>query len=366
MRLNLATTLRTGVAIGVSILSLVGGGLAHAKCDSGQRDIAAKIVAEARATFDDIEKLVLLKKSIKTCPGYVAWMEIGRLELELENEPDARDAFERARDVYRPRNDGTMSANAIRRQAIANSWLAEVYSDGGDLALASVATREARQGFAALTKPVPVRLLNLQAEIDDAMASADASVLARSFQLQHERATRGIGVRPIVSQATTAPEVQAQTDELEALYQGDTDAAAVASTQEIEPQAPVESHARPSTQASTESKLNIPVLFEFNSAELSNGSSGTVQQLGVAINALNLESTATVVVVGHTDSQGAADYNQTLSVRRAGAVMNAMQNLLQSPVAIQAVGRGEDELRYFGTTADDHRRNRRVEIIIRR
>ena len=351
----------------IVLLSSLATNIAHALCDPGQKEIASRLVKEARASFDDIDSLILLKRSVKTCPGYVAWMEIGRLESALENDADAQYAFENARDFYQPRGDGSFSNVEVRRKALASGWLAEVYLDNGELALASVATQEARGGYDAINQVPPDRLLQLQANIDDAMINAEASVLARSFEVQHERATRGIGVRPVVNEVEESPEIVAETDSIESLYEGDTVAESVEELPEADTDAisvPEESIAQ--ARPVTESRLNIPVLFEYNSADLSDVSRRTVGQLGAALNALNLGPADSVVIVGHTDAQGSAEYNYELSVRRAKTVLDSVSGLINGNVNFEAIGRGEEELRYSGVSEDDHRRNRRVEIVVRR
>lgn len=71
-----------------------------------------------------------------------------------------------------------------------------------------------------------------------------------------------------------------------------------------------------------------------------------------------------VEVVGHTDSTGDAAMNQTLSERRAGAVLSV---LLQSGVPSQrltAYGRGENQPIASNLTPEGRQANRRVEINI--
>jgi outer membrane protein OmpA-like peptidoglycan-associated protein len=80
----------------------------------------------------------------------------------------------------------------------------------------------------------------------------------------------------------------------------------------------------------------------------------------------NLQSypNSTIQVVGHTDSDGEAAYNQDLSVRRANAVADV---LMQSGVPfgrIQAFGRGEDQPLASNLDPVGKAQNRRVEIVI--
>ncbi len=74
---------------------------------------------------------------------------------------------------------------------------------------------------------------------------------------------------------------------------------------------------------------------------------------------LNKYPRTTIEIGGHTDIRGAAKYNQTLSLKRAESVKNA---LIQNGVALErmeTVGYGESL-----PISSNHAMNRRVEIII--
>jgi outer membrane protein OmpA-like peptidoglycan-associated protein len=72
-----------------------------------------------------------------------------------------------------------------------------------------------------------------------------------------------------------------------------------------------------------------------------------------------------VDVVGHADSDGADDYNQALSERRARVVADyIVQNGGVRPQRIAIAGRGEMEPIASNATAAGKAKNRRVEIII--
>jgi outer membrane protein OmpA-like peptidoglycan-associated protein len=71
-----------------------------------------------------------------------------------------------------------------------------------------------------------------------------------------------------------------------------------------------------------------------------------------------------VQVVGHTDSDGAASYNQRLSERRADTVANVLLSGGVRSSRINAFGRGEDQPVASNLTAEGKAQNRRVEIVI--
>ena len=71
-----------------------------------------------------------------------------------------------------------------------------------------------------------------------------------------------------------------------------------------------------------------------------------------------------VLVVGHTDSTGADDYNQSLSVRRADSARTFLLGAGLEASRVVAVGRGEMEPIATNDTVDGRQQNRRVEIAI--
>lgn len=73
---------------------------------------------------------------------------------------------------------------------------------------------------------------------------------------------------------------------------------------------------------------------------------------------------STVQVIGHTDSDGGADYNTTLSQRRAASVADVLQSGGVTYDRLQTSGRGEDQPLASNLTEDGKAQNRRVEIVV--
>jgi outer membrane protein OmpA-like peptidoglycan-associated protein len=71
--------------------------------------------------------------------------------------------------------------------------------------------------------------------------------------------------------------------------------------------------------ASTKPKIDLEIHFDYNSADISNGSTQAVQELGKALSDASLKD-STFVVAGHTDAIGGEAYNQDLSERRADTI----------------------------------------------
>lgn len=88
---------------------------------------------------------------------------------------------------------------------------------------------------------------------------------------------------------------------------------------------------------------------------------GTLDKLAATMNEY---SQTTVVVMGHTDSTGNADYNQDLSERRAYSVASYLNNRGVSSNRISTVGYGETMPIADNSTEYGRAQNRRVEIKI--
>ncbi|MGD9294171.1 MAG: OmpA family protein, partial [Roseobacter sp.] len=73
---------------------------------------------------------------------------------------------------------------------------------------------------------------------------------------------------------------------------------------------------------------------------------------------------STIQVIGHTDSDGDAGYNQRLSEQRANAVAGILVNAGVQPSRLQAFGVGENQPVASNLTEAGKAQNRRVEIVI--
>jgi outer membrane protein OmpA-like peptidoglycan-associated protein len=71
-----------------------------------------------------------------------------------------------------------------------------------------------------------------------------------------------------------------------------------------------------------------------------------------------------VTIVGYTDSTGSEQHNQTLSERRAAAVLAELTRLGVPTSRLRALGRGEAEPRASNATTSGREQNRRVEILL--
>ena len=104
------------------------------------------------------------------------------------------------------------------------------------------------------------------------------------------------------------------------------------------------------------------ITFDVNSASINAGFYQILNDVGVV---LNRYPATYVDVVGHADSTGPADYNQTLSEQRASAVGGYLiaQGVMRDRFYIG--GMGERAPIASNDTAYGREQNRRVEILIR-
>jgi outer membrane protein OmpA-like peptidoglycan-associated protein len=101
--------------------------------------------------------------------------------------------------------------------------------------------------------------------------------------------------------------------------------------------------------------------FDFNSTTIKPGFYTSMDKIA---NVLVRYGKTHLTVIGHTDSVGADQYNQTLSESRAMAVSDYLRNKGVLVQRLEAMGRGESAPRASNDTEEGRRLNRRVEILI--
>ncbi|NLT50029.1 MAG: OmpA family protein [Ignavibacteria bacterium] len=103
------------------------------------------------------------------------------------------------------------------------------------------------------------------------------------------------------------------------------------------------------------------ILFATNSSTLQDEAKANISKLSTI---LNKYPDTKVLIVGHTDSDGSDDYNQTLSEKRAASVSSYAISKGVASSRIEKIGLGEKEPVATNDTADGKKQNRRVEIAI--
>lgn len=103
------------------------------------------------------------------------------------------------------------------------------------------------------------------------------------------------------------------------------------------------------------------VYFDTNKYNINNASQATLNKL---IGVFKEYADTNILVVGHTDSQGAEDYNMTLSKNRAYAVTNYLSQNGISIGRLTTNWFGESQPLHDNNTAEGRAKNRRVNIAI--
>lgn len=103
------------------------------------------------------------------------------------------------------------------------------------------------------------------------------------------------------------------------------------------------------------------ILFAYNSADLESPARLNLTRLATI---LNKYDDTDILLEGHTDSDGAAEYNLGLSQRRAQSVNDFLAGLEVDPARFTVMGYGEEQPIATNETADGKAQNRRVEVAI--
>jgi len=112
------------------------------------------------------------------------------------------------------------------------------------------------------------------------------------------------------------------------------------------------------------------LLVNFQSQRLFNSGSSTLEpgsfdRLRSLATTLNNYPQSSIIIKGHTDAEGADDYNQRLSEERADRVRNYLISEGVAPQRITAIGFGESMPVATNSTQAGKQQNRRVEVEIR-
>ena len=122
-----------------------------------------------------------------------------------------------------------------------------------------------------------------------------------------------------------------------------------------------EAAARERAMAEVRNAITAVIYFDYNESTLSDQARAT---LDAKIPALNANSGARILVIGHTDERGSDEYNLALGQRRAAA---AKRYLVQRGIdgsRIETTSRGEEQPAMQGMDESAYSQNRRAEFEI--
>ena len=108
--------------------------------------------------------------------------------------------------------------------------------------------------------------------------------------------------------------------------------------------------------------LSSEVSFDVDSSRINRG---FYQSLNKVASVLGQYPQTAVHIIGHTDSTGSDEYNQSLSVRRATSVRGYLTRQGVDGPRTRTEGHGENLPIASNATADGRSRNRRVEIYLK-
>ena len=118
--------------------------------------------------------------------------------------------------------------------------------------------------------------------------------------------------------------------------------------------------------AMPEPPISRYLFFENDSLTLTPDSAVTLRAL---LQSLKTRRAVEIVLTGHTDTKGAGDYNDALSLQRAESIKQSLLPILAeygvTAESISTAGRGERELLIDTPDETDEPRNRRVEITLK-
>lgn len=124
------------------------------------------------------------------------------------------------------------------------------------------------------------------------------------------------------------------------------------------------------TETEVRVELAADVLFDFDKAELLPKAEETLARAAAFLN--DRSRGGVIRIEGHTDGKGSASYNRNLSLRRAQSVKSWLESHGLSAMQFSSVGLGAEKPVAPNTKPDGsddpegRRRNRRVEIVIRK
>jgi outer membrane protein OmpA-like peptidoglycan-associated protein len=108
-------------------------------------------------------------------------------------------------------------------------------------------------------------------------------------------------------------------------------------------------------------ELSDKVLFDFGKSDLTDASKRSLDKI---VEVFKKYPDTDIEVQGHTDDKGSEEFNQGLSVRRAVAVTDYLNNKGINNSRLIVKGFGELAPKYENTTDEGRTQNRRVEFLV--
>ena len=313
------------------LLTPASGWAAEEDCAMGARYY--QLSSAARDDFRQQDAYEFLERAVAACPTYYYWQELAELATEFGEPARTERAAEAFVAAYEMATNEKDRARSIARYA-------EMLFHGSDPQRAMTYIVEAR---------------NLDPDTQW-IAQLSEEITTRAANVTEEDIKRGLGdmaFKPLKLQRSV-PRVETATG----------GGAGSGSPTAVEDAAVAQVAAVADADIATTRSINIPLNFVSGSTQLDASTSNNVNVLASTL-ADDVFSGQNFLLVGHADNVGEKDVNLQLSQRRAVAIYEAITSLQPGLAGrIQTEGRGEEQLLSLGLSANDHRVNRRVEVIL--
>jgi outer membrane protein OmpA-like peptidoglycan-associated protein len=188
----------------------------------------------------------------------------------------------------------------------------------------------------------------LSLDLAPAFAAEDVTKeqIVRALAIPKAPLTRGLSMAPPAEQPTTSP---LQEKFLQTVRGRSSRSLSSTEREEI------------AAMATAKPNIDLEITFDYDSANISQKSLGSVQALGQALTSPDLKG-STFVVAGHTDAAGTDAYNQDLSDRRADAIKRYLVEKYHIASAdLVTVGYGKSKLKDPSQPLAEV--NRRVQVV---
>jgi OmpA-OmpF porin, OOP family len=308
---------------------------AEARAKADAEAVAAKAKADADAKAKTDADAAATAKIAAAAKNQAVDAENARLQAEVE----ARNKAQQEAAIAAGKNRVDAEAAAAKAKA-----------DAAAVAAAAKAKADADQSVAAL---------KAKADADIAAANKarmDAEATAAKLKADAEAAAKV----KAAAEAETAAKAKAAADAAAAAKaKADAEAARLAEVEATKAKRAADIKACQDTvnTAATSGALR----FQVASAVLAPESNVTLDKLAAAITSCPW---AKLRIEGHTDSDGLPENNQVLSESRAKAVVDYLTSKSVDRTRLTAVGYGETKPIAGNDTAENKRKNRRIEFVV--
>lgn len=278
-------------------------------CDDAQRYVA--LAERANEDYKATEAIGFYRQAADVCPRYETWKSLGDLAAAERSESQARVALDAYSEAY------NLASSRADMAGVKASY-AQVFFDHFDRGEAVDIAFQAR---------------NLDPD-NPAIQDLARDLMRRSARLTNEDVKRGLG-----GFGFKPPPLRNSIDDT------------------------VPGAAATGTTGSGQSAIRTQINFLYNSTDVDEETAPNIALLASQL-AGEQYSGLSFIFVGHADRRGTAQENQALSQRRAEALIEEIV-ALEPGLAnrISGEGRGESQPRSYGSTEDDHRANRRLEVM---